>query len=305
MSFCVVDSKSLMCYTLEKYELGGFIAMRVAIMTDMEGVAGVINFKDWIFPESRYYEQGKILLTNEVNAAIRGFFDAGATECFVIDGHGHGAINTSLLDERALYSRGWGIYHEFGLSGGFDALAFIGQHAKSGTKLSHLTHTGDPRVLEVKINGISVGEYGQCVFIAGAYGTPVIFASGERAFCEEARELAPFVHTAETKYGVTLDDGYNCSTEEYWEHNLGAVHVHPNVAAARIYDGAKAALEDYIANPDKFEAICPEPPFIRECWLRCTKDSRAYKDTRRHDSDILGMFAATSEVLHEGAYDLP
>lgn len=279
--------------------------MRIAIMTDMEGVAGVVNFKDWIFPESKYYEQGKALLTEEVNAAIRGFFDAGATECFVIDGHGHGAIDVSLLDERALYSRGWGIYHEFGLSEGWDAIAWVGQHAKSGTKLSHLTHTGDPKVLEVRINGISVGEYGQCLFIAGAYGTPVIFASGERAFCAEARELAPFVHTAETKYGVTLDDGRDCSSEEYWEHNLGAVHVHPNVARARIYEGAKAALEEYIADPGKFEPICPEPPFIRECWVRASADKPAHKDTRRHDSDILKMFAAKPEILNEGEYSLP
>lgn len=279
--------------------------MRIAIMTDMEGVAGVINFKDWIFPESRYYEQGKILLTEEVNAAIRGFFDAGATEVFVIDGHGHGAINTSLLDERALYSRGWGIFHEFGLSAGWDAIAWIGQHAKSGTKLSHLTHTGDPRVLEVRINGISVGEYGQCLFIAGAYGTPVIFASGERAFCEEALELSPFVHTAETKYGVTLDDGRDCSAEEYWEHNLGAVHVHPNVARKRIYEGAKAALEDYIADPGKFEPICPEPPYTRECWVRHSKDKPAYKTITRHESDILKMFAAPPEKLNDGEYSLP
>ena len=279
--------------------------MRVAIMTDMEGVAGVVNFEDWIHPHSCYYEQGKILLTEEVNAAIRGFFDAGATECFVIDGHGHGAINVPLLDERALYSRGWAIYHEFGLSAGFDAIAWVGQHAKSGTRLSHLTHTGDPHVLEVKINDISVGEYGQCAFIAGFYGTPVIFASGKRAFCEEAKELTPFVHTAETKYGVTLDDGKDCSAEEYWVHNLGAVHVHPKVAQARIYEGAKAALEEYIANPEKFEPVCPEPPFVWECWLRKTKDTPPCKQIKRHDSDILGMFAAKPEIFNEGEYDLP
>ncbi|MBQ2741279.1 MAG: M55 family metallopeptidase [Oscillospiraceae bacterium] len=279
--------------------------MRIAIMTDMEGVAGVINFNDWTFLESPYYEQGKILLTEEVNAAIRGFFDAGANEIFVIDGHGAGAINSSLLDERALYSRGWARYHEFGLSQGFDAYAFVGQHAKAGTKLSHLAHTGDPHVLEIRVNGISVGEYGQCAFIAGFYGTPVIFASGERAFCEEALALTPFVHTAETKYGVTLDNGKDCTAEEYWTHNLGAVHVHPNVARKRIYEGAKSALEEYIKNPEKFKPVCPEPPFVWECWLRKNKDTPACKQIRRHDSDILEMFSAKPEVLHEGEYSLP
>ena len=51
--------------------------MKVYIMTDLEGVAGVMNSTDWIYPESRYYERGKELLTKEVNAAIDGFFAAG------------------------------------------------------------------------------------------------------------------------------------------------------------------------------------------------------------------------------------
>ncbi len=279
--------------------------MKIAIMTDMEGVAGVTNFKDWISPESRYYERGRVLLTEEVNAAIRGFFDAGAEECFVIDGHGYGAVNPELLDERALYSRGWGIPYEFGLSRGFDAIAWVGQHAKSGTVFSHLAHTGDPKVLEVRLNGISVGEFGEYAFIAGKFGTPVIFGAGERAFCQEVKELTPFAHTVEVKYGVTRDNGAGCTAEEYWEHNLGAVHIHPNIARERIYKGAKVALEDYIANPAKFQPVCPEPPYIREMWVRPSKDAPARKCIQQHDNDILAMFASEPEILQAGEYTLP
>ena len=279
--------------------------MKIAIMTDLEGVAGVTNFKDWIAPENRYYERGRELLTEEVNAAIRGFADAGADEFFVIDGHGEGAVNPLLLNERAVYSRGWGIYHEFGLSQGFDAIAWVGQHAKAGPVLSHLTHTGSLYVLECKINGISVGEFGQCAFIAGSFGTPVIFASGERAFCNEVHELTPFAHTAEGKYGVTLDDGRDCTEEEYWEHNLGAVHVHPKVARERIYKGAKAALEDFLENPEKFKPVCPEAPFVMETWYRRKGEKPPFKKILRHDTDILKMFAADPEILQEGEYELP
>ena len=38
-------------------------------MTDMEGVAGILNFQDWAFNDGRYYDKGKRLLTEEVNAA--------------------------------------------------------------------------------------------------------------------------------------------------------------------------------------------------------------------------------------------
>ena len=73
----------------------------VYIMTDMEGVAGVLDFEQWTSPESRYYDLGKEFLTLEVNAAIEGFARGGAAEFLVADGHGHGAINPKLLDARA------------------------------------------------------------------------------------------------------------------------------------------------------------------------------------------------------------
>lgn len=279
--------------------------MKIAIITDMEGVAGVLNFKDWVFPEGRYYEQGKELLTEEVNAAVRGFFDAGADEITVIDGHGHGGITPMLLDERVLYSRGWGVFHEFGLNDGFDAVAWVGQHAKAGTPYSHMTHTGSPIVLEHKINGISVGEFGECAMIAGFYGAASIFASGERALAAEAKALIPEIHTVEVKYGVTQDDGAFCDTDEYEDHNLGAVHIHPNVARKRIYEGARAALEDFTAHRDKFKPFCPKPPFISEFWYRKQGGSRPWKAVQRHDSDIVAMYSAPTERIPEGQFDKP
>src|SRR5512136_889905 len=79
----------------------------VYIMTDMEGVAGVLDFENWTSPESRYYDDGKEFLTLEVNAAIEGFARGGATEFLVVDGHGYGGINPKLLDRRAELARHW------------------------------------------------------------------------------------------------------------------------------------------------------------------------------------------------------
>ena len=50
---------------------------RLFIMTDLEGVAGVISGKDYLYPTGRYYETARRLLTEEVNAAIAGFAAAG------------------------------------------------------------------------------------------------------------------------------------------------------------------------------------------------------------------------------------
>ena len=279
--------------------------MKIAIMTDVEGVAGVLNSADWIHPDSKYYEQAKILLTEEVNAAIRGLYDAGATETVVIDAHGPGAINTLLLDKRALYSRGWDVTYQFGLNDGFDAVIWVGQHAKAGTIGSHLTHTGTFYVFEERINGISVGEYAINAFVAGFYGIPAIFAAGERALKKEVMELTPWVHTVEVKYGTRRDNGANCDTESYTKHNWGAVHVHPEVARERIYEGAKAALLDFIANPEKFKPVCPKPPYVFEIWVRERKEYPAHKIVKRHDTDLLKALNAQYEMHEKGTYEMP
>ena len=45
------------------------------IMTDIEGVAGVLNSQEWTSPGHPYYALGKEFLTLEVNAAADGFFE--------------------------------------------------------------------------------------------------------------------------------------------------------------------------------------------------------------------------------------
>jgi len=62
--------------------------MKIYLMTDMEGAAGVVNADDYLAPGARYYEVARELVTGEVNAAIEGALEAGATEFLVLDGHG-------------------------------------------------------------------------------------------------------------------------------------------------------------------------------------------------------------------------
>jgi len=270
--------------------------MKIAIITDMEGVAGILDFEEWTEPAGRYYERGREFLTLETNAAIEGFFAAAPdAEIVVVDGHGPGGIDPWLLDARAQLSRGWGVYHQFGLDDGFDAVAWVGQHAKSGTLLAHMAHTGSCGVLEHKINGISMGEFGQCAAIADFYGAAAVFGSGDRAFTREARALIPWIHTAEVKRGVNLADGGDCDSEQYRGHTLGAVHVHPTRARELIREGAEQALRAFILNREEFPPLKLEPPFICETWHRANGFMGPHKETRRHGSDIVAMYSAKAE----------
>jgi D-amino peptidase len=66
--------------------------MRVFMMTDLEGVAGVVTFDDHTYTTGKYYENSRSLLTGEINAAIDGLLAAGVDDVIVRDGHGSGGI---------------------------------------------------------------------------------------------------------------------------------------------------------------------------------------------------------------------
>ena len=63
--------------------------MRVHVISDMEGVAGIVKWEQTTGGEA-LYEEGRKLYTEEINAAVRGAKAAGATEILVMDCHGAG-----------------------------------------------------------------------------------------------------------------------------------------------------------------------------------------------------------------------
>ncbi len=66
--------------------------MKMLMMTDLEGVAGVVSFNEQAYAEGRYYDQAKRLLTAEVNAAVEGLLEVGVEDTLILDGHGPGGI---------------------------------------------------------------------------------------------------------------------------------------------------------------------------------------------------------------------
>ena len=241
-------------------------------MTDMEGVAGVLDFEHWTSPESRYYDLGKEFLTLEVNAAIEGFARGGATEFLVADGHGHGAINPKLLDARAQLARNWAPPpYPFSMERGMTFCAYVGQHAMSRTELAHLAHTGSCSVFETTINGRPVGEFGEGTLCAAQLGIRTIFASGDLALTKEAQALVPGIETVAVKRGTTPGRGDECDTETYAKRNLGAIHFQPERARQMILAGAERAIRRALADPS-LGVVPLKPPFERVTILRAQKD---------------------------------
>src|SRR5207248_7195295 len=63
--------------------------MRVHIISDMEGIAGIVHPHQTNAGKPQY-EEGRQLYTEEINAAVRGAKAGGATEIVVMDCHGAG-----------------------------------------------------------------------------------------------------------------------------------------------------------------------------------------------------------------------
>lgn len=255
--------------------------MRIFLMTDMEGVAGVYDSVNYCRENGKYYQQSRRLLTEEVNAAVRGFFNGGADHVRVQIGHNCDSIDLELLDERATLVNDhhdpiwpWGLDTEH-----FDALAFVGQHAKSGSAFAHLAHTGTKGTLDQRVNGLSIGEYGALALCAMELQIPTIFAAGDEALCKEAEALTPGVITVAGKRGITDDNGRTrlMSKAQYDMQNLGAEHLHPAVVRRKLEAGAETAVRKLASAPESFQYPVLTKPYylVREHRQGCYPDDSA------------------------------
>lgn len=158
--------------------------MRVYIMPDLEGVSAIVKFdeRNRKSPSAFERERWSRLLTFEVNPAISGAFESGATEVTLCDGHGRGdMLDLEKLDSRdsvvvGQKRKAWLPFFD----NSYSALIMIGAHAKEGRPKGVLSHTNSHRsIKEFALNQASVGEIGISMAIAGWYNVPTVFISGD------------------------------------------------------------------------------------------------------------------------------
>ena len=170
--------------------------MRVHVISDMEGIAGIVK-TDQTNAGKPLYDEGRRLYTEEINAAVRGARTAGATEIVVMDCHGAGdgfTFNSLVAEDldRAcefVVQEEWTGYTAF-LESGCDAALFVGMHAMAGTADGVLNHTvSGVDWQNLWFNGTRVGETGINAALCGTWGCPVLLVTGDRAVCREATAL--------------------------------------------------------------------------------------------------------------------
>ena len=176
--------------------------MKILIATDMEGITGVTTW-DQVTPGHAEYARFRRLMTQDVNAAIRGVFEAGAQEVLVADGHWNGSnILVEELDSRARLNTGSPSPFSMmqGIDESVDGVIFMGYHARNGSPNAILDHTWSSRtVANLWLNDILTGEYGLNASLAGHFGVPVIMVSGDQTACAQVTELLGDMETAVVK----------------------------------------------------------------------------------------------------------
>ncbi|MHB9138028.1 MAG: M55 family metallopeptidase [Victivallaceae bacterium] len=177
--------------------------MKIYIFADMEGVSG-ISGSSFVLSENANYQLGRKMLTQDINACVKGCFKAGATEVIVCDGHCSGTnILWEELDPRVELIQGCGYRERFPGIAGSAGLILLGYHAMAGTFEALLEHSYSSREIQnIWLNGKKVGELGLDASIAADKGIPVIMTSGDDKLCEETQLFHPEIITCEVKKGL-------------------------------------------------------------------------------------------------------
>ncbi len=205
--------------------------LSVYISVDMEGIAGVATPSD-VWEPGIEYERARILLTDEVNVAIKAAFDFGATEVIVNDAHMYMRnILADRLDERASLIKG---VKKLGLmmhgieNAKCDVAFLVGYHAKAGTANGTLCHTFCDQWSELTFNKKIIGETTYSAAYSGCFNCPVGLVTGDSSLSEEINSNIPWAEHVIVKHGIG---------------RFAANTLSPQAAKNLIYNGAQRALE--------------------------------------------------------------
>ena len=168
--------------------------MKLFVSIDLEGCTGVVT-EEQTEPGLPAYESARRLMRGDLDAVIEGCRAGGADEIVVCDAHDAGA-NLSAAGLPPFVSLVGGSPRPLGMMAGidesFDAALFVGYHARAGTTAAVLDHTYAYKVFRVRVDDMTeAGELALNAAVAGCFGVPVVFVSGDEAAVAEAREALP------------------------------------------------------------------------------------------------------------------
>jgi len=179
------------------------------ISFDIEGISGISSWNEVVKNALSLQDYRKIA-TEEVNAAIRGIKKnhTNIGEILVCDSHARGEnLVISDLESGAVIIKGSPrrFYMVEGINRKFNILFCLGYHSMAGSQRGGMDHSYSSSVIyNIKINGQYVGETEINAAVAGYYGVPLGFVSGDDVLAKEVqRFFGKKVEVVITKYGIS------------------------------------------------------------------------------------------------------
>jgi D-amino peptidase len=212
---------------------------KIWIYADMEGVNNVTNWEQ-VNPAYIRYKEGAELMTKELSSVVKGVLRGGAESVYINDLHWfYNNIIWNKIDKRALSCAGSNLNIKDFFAKYFDAVVIVGMHAKAKTENAILPHSWYlPTYIDsLEYNNKYIGEIEMIKFLADEKGVPVIFLSGDRAGCYEAKESCPNIILAETKF-KQADEKINLISEKK--------------ALKLVFDKSKEAVKNFRSKPEIF-----------------------------------------------------
>lgn len=206
----------------------------------MEGCATLVHWDEVRPSQDPAYRRACEIMTDETNAVIDGIAAAGVGRIVVNDSHSsmRNIIGERLRPSATLVSgRTKPRYMLEGIGPEFDAAFFVGYHGAIGDRCAVMGHTYSPRTIyECRLNSVPVGEAAINAALAGHYGVPVVFVSGDRTTVAQTKKLLPWAVGIETKASISYYAAENNSPERV-RHALleGAREAMRTSSSARPY----------------------------------------------------------------------
>ncbi|MCX4782909.1 M55 family metallopeptidase [Streptomyces sp. NBC_01264] len=180
--------------------------MKILISADMEGATGVTWPAD-VMPGTPQWERCRTMFTSDVNAAVLGFYDAGADQVLVNEAHS--TMRNLLLEKldarvEMLTGRHKSLSMVEGVQhGDVDGIAFVGYHTGAGEEgvLAH-TYLANS-ITGVWVNGTRASEGLLNAHVVAEYGVPVVLVTGDDLTCVDAAGYAPDAVTVAVKDHVS------------------------------------------------------------------------------------------------------
>lgn len=225
--------------------------MKLYISIDLEGVTGIVS-PDQVNNNGRDYQYARELMLSDLNAAIEGGFEAGASEILVNDAHDY---MTNLLIHKL--PRGvkvcLGAHKLYSMMEGFDpkfdGVFMIGYHGRRGTPMAALAHTYALGIRHLEINRQPMSEFSLNALFAGYFQIPSLLLTGDQAIIEEGAALIPHLQTVAVKQAL----GYRSVM---------------SMTTADSYDLIRDAAVNAIKNRMRIKPYFIEPPYNMSITLQ-------------------------------------